>query len=89
MRTAKRAWRRLRLQILERDGYRCRTCGRAGRLEVDHIKPLRHGGDEYDPGNLQSLCREDHILKTRLENTKHRPDPRWQLMVAEIQGDVV
>ena len=84
-RTSKRAWRRLRLEILERDGYRCRKCGKAGRLEVDHIKPLRRGGDEYSPGNLQAICRGCHIEKTRTEQTTHRPDPRWQLMVAEYK----
>ena len=67
MRTAKRAWRRMRLQILERDGYRCRQCGRSGRLEVDHITPIRRGGDEYNPDNLQAICRGCHIEKTRTE----------------------
>ena len=88
MRTAKRVWRRLRLQILERDGYRCRTCERAGRLEVDHIQPIRKGGIEYDPGNLQVLCRGCHIEKTRLEQTRHRPDPKWQRLVAECMGGI-
>ena len=53
-------------QIFKRDGYRCRTCGRAGRLECDHIRG--HGGGLYDPDNLQSLCRACHFEKTRVEN---------------------
>lgn len=86
MRTAKRAWRSLQLQILDRDGYSCRTCGRPGRLEVDHIQPVRYGGKEYDPGNLQALCRGCHVEETRLEQTKYRPDPKWQRLVAECMG---
>ena len=29
----------LRKLAKDRDGWRCVKCGRAGRLEVDHIKP--------------------------------------------------
>ena len=32
-------WGVVRRFILKRDGYRCRACGKAGRLEVDHIVP--------------------------------------------------
>ncbi|WP_208348795.1 HNH endonuclease [Pseudaestuariivita rosea] len=61
-------WTVLRAAILERDGYRCRECGARGRLEVDHIKPVRtHPQLSYDPDNLQSLCPSCHTKKTRLE----------------------
>ncbi|WP_419942792.1 HNH endonuclease [Candidatus Palauibacter sp.] len=69
----RRRWRRLRLQILDRDGYRCGRCGRAGRLEVDHVTPIGAGGEPWDPANLQALCRGCHVAKTRAENA--RPDP--------------
>ena len=48
------------------------VCGVAGRLEVDHILRVQSGGEPWDMGNLQSLCRPDHFAKTRLEN---KPDP--------------
>ena len=33
-------WKRVRRAAIERDGYRCRACGKAaGRFEVDHIIP--------------------------------------------------
>ena len=48
-------WKRLRRKILDRDGWRCRKCGKAGRLEVDHIVPVRDGGID-DPANLRILC---------------------------------
>ena len=73
MRTAeRRRWERLRLEILARDGYRCRSCGRAGRLEIDHVTPISKGGDLWNPSNLQALCRPCHLRKTARE--RGRPD---------------
>ncbi len=50
----------LRFEIFERDGYKCRYCGRGEdecKLEVDHIKPISKGGKStYD--NLQTLCED-------------------------------
>ena len=56
--------------VLARDGYRCRACGRAGRLEADHVTPLDRGGAPFDPDNMQALCRGCHIAKTRAENRR-------------------
>jgi 5-methylcytosine-specific restriction endonuclease McrA len=47
---------RVRALVLVRDGGRCRRCGSARNLEVDHIVPLSRGGDS-DDRNLQTLCR--------------------------------
>ena len=33
-------WQATRRAVFERDGWRCVQCGRAGRLEADHIIPL-------------------------------------------------
>ena len=68
-----RRWQLLRLRVFELDGWRCRKCGRAGRLECDHVVPLRRGGDPYDMTNLQTLCRGCHVAKSAGEN--RRPDP--------------
>ena len=54
-------WKRARAAARERDGYRCRGCGKAGRLEVHHIQPLRRGGEPFDLKNLQTLCRRCHV----------------------------
>ena len=78
-------WALLRLRIFERYGWRCVRCGRAGKLECDHITPLRDGGDSFNWANLQTLCRGCHIEKTAAENT--RPDPdrdAWRHLVAKI-----
>ena len=77
-------WARVRLEVLERDGWRCRRCGCYGN-EVDHIRPLRKGGDPFDPDNLQTLCRTCHVAKTRAET--RRPDTpaeaAWRAFAAE------
>lgn len=83
-----RRWARVRRRVLDRDGWRCRYCGKAGRLEVDHRVPVRDGGGFWDLGNLQALCRSCHFRKTGRENTARRP-PRpevqaWRDMVAEL-----
>ena len=81
----RKRWKLLRLRTFERDGWRCVQCGRAGRLECDHVTPLHRGGDPYSLDNLQSLCRPCHINKTASENTK--PDPArdaWRKLVKEL-----
>lgn len=61
-------WKVLRQEILERDGWKCRSCGARGRLEVDHLKPVRHAPDlAFDKSNLQTLCQPCHTRKTRIE----------------------
>jgi 5-methylcytosine-specific restriction protein A len=61
-------WRALRWQILERDGFRCVQCQAVGRLEVDHIEPVRDAPEKaFDPANLQTLCPRCHTRKTRIE----------------------
>lgn len=50
---------RLRYMILERDEFRCRTCGQGPedgvKLEVDHKISVSKGGTN-DPANLRALC---------------------------------
>lgn len=53
-------WRRIRLVILKRDGYRCQVRGRrctGVATEVDHIVRLIDGGAPLDPDNLRAACR--------------------------------
>lgn len=57
--------RKLRHQVFQRDGYRCRECGATNketRLHVDHIKPVSKGGTN-DLDNLQTLCEECNRAK--------------------------
>ena len=69
-----RRWAKVRQFVLQRDGYRCRSCGKAGRLEVDHVVPVVQGGPWWDAEALQVLCRGCHISKTRIERTGPNPE---------------
>jgi HNH endonuclease len=57
---------KLRMKIINRDGRRCRICGRSPEnnsdivLNVHHIRPWEHWG-VTDTGNLITLCHTCHI----------------------------
>ena len=83
-----RRWAAVRRAVFERDGFRCVRCGRAGRLECDHITPLQRepGQDPFDVNGLQTVCRSCHTAKTAREN--RRPltlaELAWRELVAEL-----
>ena len=83
-----RRWDAVRRAVFERDGWQCRACGKAGRLEADHIVRLEDDPDQdpYDPNGVQTLCRSCHIAKTAREN--RRPlapaELRWRVLVTEL-----
>lgn len=63
-------WRRLRMWFLRRNPVcvRCRLLGLVTpATEVDHITPIRDGGERLDQSNLQALCKRCHSRKTRRE----------------------
>lgn len=57
---------RLRLRVLDRDGFRCVLCGRspailAGvQLHIDHVVPVSRGG-RATAENLRTLCAECNV----------------------------
>ena len=56
---------KLRHQILVRDGYRCRECGKSNKevsLDVDHIYPWSKGGPTSEE-NLWTLCTDCNNAK--------------------------
>ncbi len=72
-----RPWRRLRDQVLKRDGFlcQCEAC-QTRRMplvahEVDHIKSLADGGND-DPENLRAINRDCHQAKTQAEAAQGR-----------------
>ena len=57
-----------RRAVLGRDGWRCKECHRAGRLEVHHLIPVHRAPErELDPSNVVVLCRTCHLGHTRKE----------------------
>ena len=69
-------WAALRLEALRRDDWKCVQCDARGRLEVDHILPVRSHPDlAYELRNLQSLCPSCHARKTRIEVGMGTPNP--------------
>ena len=63
-----RPWRRLKEKILHRDKHTCQHCKRVGgELELDHIINVAVGGDDNED-NLQILCKECHLIKTKSES---------------------
>ncbi len=81
-------WKALRLQALRRDQFKCVQCPARGRLEVDHIKPVRTNPElAFTLSNLQSLCGRCHARKTRIECGHPPPSPEriaWREAVKEL-----
>lgn len=56
-------WGEFKRTVRARDGGRCVQCGSTTLLHVDHITPLSKGGANA-MGNLQTLCKKCHEIKT-------------------------
>jgi 5-methylcytosine-specific restriction protein A len=84
-------WPALRLQAKRRDGWRCVECGGVGRLEVDHVLPVRsHPAVAFELSNLQTLCVSCHTRKTRLECGHDPLNPKrqqWRDLVRSMREE--
>lgn len=82
-------WPVVRLEAKRRDGWRCVQCDARGRLEVDHIKPIRtHPELAFDLDNLQTLCGGCHAKKTRIEVGMGNPNPerdKWLRAIDDLR----
>ncbi|MFE2409855.1 HNH endonuclease [Kitasatospora sp. NPDC059408] len=66
---------RMRKAIRKAGHAHCAACGLrflGSAVDVDHIKPIAHGGQDVD-GNVQALCRPCHKLKTRRDFDFKKP----------------
>lgn len=75
--------KRLRFEILRRDGFRCRYCGltaASAELRVDHVIPEALGGTD-DPSNLVTACEPCNTGKSSIA-----PDSP---IVADVQQDAL
>ena len=78
-------WTAIRRKALDRDGWRCVACGKAGVLEVDHILRVEDFPKlEYDLANLQALCRACHIAKTNRERGVIPLPADWTRLVDDL-----
>jgi len=63
-------WRNLRALVLQASPL-CKACEDVGLITlaqmVDHIKPVRLGGEFFDAENLQPLCNSCHASKSAKE----------------------
>ena len=70
------AWRELRADIIERDGFRCRVCGSTKNLRVHHIIPRKYryicGFDIDSPANLITLCGPHQLMADRIITSSGR-----------------
>lgn len=69
--------KRVRYDVLARDGHRCVSCGRGKHdgavLEVDHILPASRNGSG-DLSNLQTLCKDCNQGKSNRHSRDLRQD---------------
>jgi hypothetical protein len=76
-------WKKLRITILDRDGWQCASCGRPAHT-VDHIIPRVKGGDMWSPDNLQSMCKSCNSAKGgRFFSHKATPPVSWESSLPE------
>lgn len=72
-------WAVVRLEAKRRDGWKCRECSARGRLEVHHIKRVKHHPElAYDLENLKTLCGRCHARITAIEVGIAPLDPKRQ-----------
>lgn len=67
---AKSEWKKLRKEILERDNYICKKCGKYGNC-VDHIVPWRIV-KEHIKENSETLCRSCNSKKTFEDRRRYK-----------------
>ena len=53
------SYKELHREVLERDGWRCQSCGTMANLEVHHRKFRSKGGSDIEE-NLVTLCAACH-----------------------------
>ena len=81
----RRQWEAARRATLDRSGWRCEDCGRAGRLEVHHVTPISVDfSRRFDLDNLKVLCKDCHLRAH--DKTPEGPQTKaWRVSVDELR----
>jgi CRISPR/Cas system Type II protein with McrA/HNH and RuvC-like nuclease domain len=99
MRKRKTISPKIRLEVLKRDNYTCRICGKSPakypeldldvvELEVDHITPFSKGGED-SLNNFQTLCRRCNRGKGNDEKFNISIETKILNQLNEINQDIV
>lgn len=89
--------KRLRFEILKRDGSACRYCGAMApdaKLTVDHVTPVALGGSD-EPSNLVTACRDCNAGKSSTSPTEavvqgvSDDDIRWAAAIRRVADDLL
>lgn len=75
--------KRLRYEVLRRDNYSCRYCGRSApevKLTVDHVVPVALGGSD-EPSNLVAACADCNAGKSSV--------PADAPLIADVASDSI
>lgn len=60
----------IRREVFRRDGGKCNKCGIvASKWDADHVLPVHLGGGGCDLSNFQTLCKDCHKVKSRLDSS--------------------
>lgn len=85
--------KKLRFEVFKRDSFTCQYCGRSAPdiiLEIDHINPVKNGGDndilnlitsckDCNRGKSKRLLTDDTIIKKQQTQLKELNEKREQL----------
>lgn len=80
-------WQRKRLEVMQRDGFECLSCGDKGKTLHVHHRSYARGRKpwEYDDDNFETVCVDCHERKTqlrrRLTDAIGMLDESWELEV--------
>lgn len=91
-------WQKKRLEIFERDGWKCKYCGNAD--QELHVHHLTYNGNPWNVENyfLVTLCKECHEFETKYESQTmlsikvqlaHLGMASWRLLSFTIEDNPV
>ena len=71
---------------MDRDNWRCGECGKAGKLEVHHVRPVYKAPElELSFDNVVTLCRNCHLAHTRKDKQQVSPQRQaWRELVEAL-----